>query len=272
MSAQSLSPDDFDRLAAEHVLGLLGADEDSFAETLLASDPLFRAAVDSWRQRFAELDTTALPLEAPDALLQRITATLDTVPAAPQSAAEQSISQPDIIVGTRTPAVPPPPAALLPPIPHPAGAFAALWRSLGFWRSAGFAGAAATVLLALGVTIGPLGKGPAPTFVAVLMSPQGEPAAVVNAFANGTAELIPLRTIAVPEGRTLEVWTLWDPARGPVSLGLSGEARTIRLDLKNLPRTAPDQLFEITLEPKGGSPIGRPTGPVLMKGTTSVAL
>ncbi|MEP9375822.1 anti-sigma factor [Aquabacter sp. CN5-332] len=269
MSAQDLTPEDFDRLAAEHVLGLLDADEEVRAAALVKDDPAFRAAVEDWRARFAELDATALPLEAPDALLARISATLDATPAAaPEAEVERArLRSVETPAGTAAR-----PATLPPLVPSPAGAFSALWRNLGFWRFASFAGAAATVLLALGVIIGPLGRGPAPAFVAVLMSPQGEPAAVVNAFADGTAELIPLRTIPVPEGRTLEVWTLWDPARGPVSIGLTGEARTIRLNLRDLPRTAPNQLFEITLEPQGGSPVGRPTGPVLMKGTTSVAL
>jgi anti-sigma-K factor RskA len=31
-------------------------------------------------------------------------------------------------------------------------------------------------------------------------------------------------------------------------------------------------LFEITLEPVGGSPTGRPTGPILMKGNAVTAL
>ena len=60
--------------------------------------------------------------------------------------------------------------------------------------------------------------------------------------------------------------------RGPVSVGLMDQARTLQLSLKDLPPPGPDQLFEITLEPAGGSPTGRPTGPVLMKGTASSAL
>ena len=43
-------------------------------------------------------------------------------------------------------------------------------------------------------------------------------------------------------------------------------------EYEDLPRTRPDQLFEITLEPRGGSPIGRPTGPILMKGNAQRAL
>ena len=75
----------------------------------------------------------------------------------------------------------------------------------------------------------------------------------------------------MPEGRALEIWTLWDRQRGPVSVGLMDRPRSIRLKLDNLPKNA-GQLFEITLEPKTGSPTGRPTGPILMKGLTTTAL
>ena len=50
------------------------------------------------------------------------------------------------------------------------------------------------------------------------------------------------------------------------------QARTLQLSLKDLPAPRPDQLFEITLEPATGSPTGRPTGPVLFKGNTALAL
>ena len=51
-----------------------------------------------------------------------------------------------------------------------------------------------------------------------------------------------------------------------MSLGLIEPGRTINIPLYHLPPLEPDQLFEITLEPYGGSPIGRPTGPVLYIG------
>ena len=89
----------------------------------------------------------------------------------------------------------------------------------------------------------------------------------------GTARLIPLRDVAVPADRALQVWTLQDRAQGPVSVGLIEAARQSRLDLAPVPRpTQPDQLFEITLEPRAGSPTGRPTGPVLFKGLASHTL
>ena len=112
-----------------------------------------------------------------------------------------------------------------------------------------------------------------PIYVAVLVSdPSKEPGAVVNAFADGRVEMIPLTEINVPEGRALEIWTLWDRQVGPRSVGLLQRARATQLNLDNLPRTGENQLFEITLEPATGSPTGRPTGPVLFKGTTSRAL
>jgi anti-sigma-K factor RskA len=112
-----------------------------------------------------------------------------------------------------------------------------------------------------------------PVYVAVLVNDATKEAgAIVNAFSNGRVELIPLRPIEVPAGRTLQVWTLWDRAVGPKSIGLTGQSRTLQLNLESLPETVQNQLFEITLEPEGGSPIGRPTGPILFKGNAARAL
>ena len=61
-----------DRLAAEHVLGLLDGDEQSLAERLLGTDGAFREAVERWRAHFAEFDDTAVPLATPPALWDRI--------------------------------------------------------------------------------------------------------------------------------------------------------------------------------------------------------
>jgi len=98
------------------------------------------------------------------------------------------------------------------------------------------------------------------------------PGAIVEIDESGEAWLLPLQEIEVPEGRALQVWTLQDRATGPVSIGLIADARRLRLNIGKLPPTGPDQLFEITLEPETGSPTGRPTGPILFKGTTARAL
>lgn len=133
-------------------------------------------------------------------------------------------------------------------------------------------GALATLVLAIAAGLLWQQRATTPVFVAILVTDANRPAAVVNAFADGRAELVPLDAIAVPPDRALEIWTLWDRARGPVSVGLIDAARSVQLRVEDLPRTRPDQLFEITLEPRGGSPIGRPTGPILMKGNAQRAL
>jgi len=249
-----MTRNEIDRLAGEYVLGLLDGEDAAAAERLLGRDPAFEAAVAHWRARFSEFDDAAPTLPASDALWQRIEAGVE---------ADERAAEP---VQWLAPAAPLLPSRRL--------AFAALWRSLPFWRASGLAGAAAAVALAVALGRSP-GPPPvrAPAFVAVLMTDDNRPAAVVNAFADGVAELIPLQGVTVPQGRSLEVWTF---ARGtnapPVSIGVLSQARTIRLRLEDLPRLRADQLFAISLEPPGGSPTGQPTGPVLMKGAASTAL
>lgn len=242
-----MNDEDLDRLAAEHVLGLLDGEDCARADRLLATDAGFVQAVTRWRERFSEFDDTARPLPPEESLWRRIEADI----ARPAAAAEA------------TPVL----------VPDPLSAFRALWRNLAFWRVAGLASAAAALLLAIGLAVVVSRDARKPVLVAVLVGEgSSRPAAVVNAFADGRAELIPLEAIDVPPDKALEIWTLWDRAVGPRSLGLLDRARSVRLNLENLPKPAPNQLFEITLEPKTGSPTGRPTGPILMKGTTSTAL
>ena len=39
--------------------------------------------------------------------------------------------------------------------------------------------------------------------------------------------------------------------------------QTLQIPLDKLPPLEPNQLFELTLEGRGGSPTGKPTGPML---------
>jgi anti-sigma-K factor RskA len=240
--------DDHDRLAAEHVLGTLEGDEARRAERLLESDRGFAAAVARWQDRLADLDRTAAPVPAPERLWQRIEADL-----APRRAPAPASPPPEIV-------------------PDPRSVFTALWRSLRFWRLASLAGAAAAVVLAVGLAVLSGQRARTPVLVAVLLTEANRPAALVNTYADGRTVLVPLEGLTVPPGKALEVWTQVDPARGPVSVGLLDRAYTMRLRLDQLPRPGPNQFFAISLEPATGSPTGQPTGPVLMKGTTSVAL
>ncbi|POR56752.1 anti-sigma factor [Bosea psychrotolerans] len=249
----NLTPNERTAQAGEYVLGLIeGADRTAF-EQQLESDPELAASVESWRRHFAGIDATATPLAPSPTLWSRIEAELATLAqnAAPARAATTTI--------------------LRKTAPYAGSRLSAWWNSLFVWRGAAFAGALAAIPLAIGLD-GALDRARRqPVMVAVLLTEASVAAAVVNTFADGRVEMVPLQAIHVPEGKALEIWTLWDRAVGPRSVGLIERARTTKLRLDQLP-LGKDQLFEITLEPATGSPTGRPTGPIVAKGTTAQAL
>lgn len=236
----SLSRED-QALAGEFVLGLADPAERRRLERRIERDPEFAAAVQAWQRHFSGLDATATPVTPSPDLWTRIEASR-------QAQGRPRLAEP------------------------PRSRWADLWNSLALWRPAGLAGALASLVLGVALLLR-LAAGPeTPQLVAVLAAPDGRAAAVVNAYANGTVQLIPLDLIPVPEGRILEVWTLQTREQGPVSLARMDRARTIKLDLKGLSPAQVGHLFEITLEPQGGSPTGKPTGPVLMKGLAATRL
>lgn len=219
-------------LAGEYVLGVLdGAERDAF-ERRISREPAVRAHVAYWQERFAELDTSVRPADVPAALWQRI---------------ETSLGGPQ-------------------PAHDAAPSFAErLWLSLGFWRGASFAGTAASLMLAVALGLMTGRATPQPQIVAVMLTPDGRPGAIAEVFHDGRINVVPIHDFEVPKGKTLQVWTLFDKEKGPISIGLIERTRQALFHRADLP-AGQQQLYEITLEPEGGSPTGRPTGPVLVKG------
>lgn len=216
-------------LAGEYVLGLLDGRERVEFEDRLAHDKEMRAHVAQWRHRFDELDAATATLAPSPQLWPAIERAI--VAKTPAASARTSFD---------------------------------VWRSLQFWRGAALAAVMGCLLLAIGLVIG--NQRPQPVVIAVLESQDSTPGAIVEAYADGSIRLVPLTDIPVPEGRALQVWTLWDRATGPVPLGLLDRARNAVLTVSGQPVPRPQQLYEITLEPAAGSPTGRPTGPILYKG------
>jgi len=66
--------------------------------------------------------------------------------------------------------------------------------------------------------------------------------------------------------QVMQVWTKPEEDGPPVSLGLLSTGRSSTLTIDGLPTPRPQQLYEITFEPAGGSPTQLPTGPILGKG------
>lgn len=236
-------PHDDETLAGEYVLGLVEGRDRHTVERRLETDRGFADAVERWRLRLQPIDLGAQPLQPSPELWLRIEAAL--------AAQEQRPVMPRGL-----------------PLRERVRGW---WDSLPVWRGAAFAGALACLVLAVGLIAALDRAGRQPTMVAVLLTNTNVAAAVVHTFADGRVELLPLQSIAVPEGRALEIWTLWDRQVGPRSVGLIDRARSTPLRLDNLP-LGTDQLFEITLEPATGSPTGRPTGPIIALGRTAQRL
>lgn len=84
--------------------------------------------------------------------------------------------------------------------------------------------------------------------------------------------VVPASPAALPQGRAPELWLI--PAgQQPISVGVIDPARptTIALDPAMLARLGPTAALAVTAEPLGGSPSGRPTGPVIAKGAITGA-
>ncbi len=155
-------------------------------------------------------------------------------------------------------------AALDPP---PKPATTPWWRSLTDpWRIGALGATAVAAGLAAFLVFRPA---PAPMLMTVLLTDRDQPAWLVQADRE-EIRLASLNTRPPPPGRVLELWALPQGATAPTSLGLIPADGRISVRPATI-RPSPGMLIEITLEPPGGSPIGRPTGPIQFIGRLSPA-
>lgn len=232
--------EDIDRLVCDFALGLASPEEAVWIEQRIAEDDGIRAELLLVQERLRELDYAATPEPVPDLLWSGIA---------------QRLREPTVVALEDHRTAAPDPRA----------------RETGYWRGFVTAALAASLLFAAATgAFFTLRQPPEPIVIAVLLDSEANPGAIVEALGTDRVRIVPLVDIPVPAGRALEVWTLQDPAAGPVSLGLLQEASEATLAGFDLPRPDAEQLYEITLEPVTGSPIGRPTGPVLFKGFAKI--
>jgi anti-sigma-K factor RskA len=227
MSPEDPAPDA--TLAAEYVLGTLGPEEAEAARLRLETDAAFAAEVAFWERRLMPLALLA-PAVAP--------------PAARWARIEDSTGG----LGRRGG-----PAAVV--VPR-----AANENRLAWWRASTFAGLAVAAGLAAFIALRP----PGPRPILAVLTPYGTPTPVLVAVAgpNGAITLRPTGAISVPADRDLELWALSAGAKAPAPLGvIPPSGKTVP------PGVAEGTVLLVSLEPKGGSPTGKPTGPVLYGGT-----
>ena len=234
------------QIAADYVLGTLSAASRRAVEERLPTDTALHQAVHSWQEQLLPLTALAPPVEPTAQLWQRIQASVQSVQQTPVA----------------TPAPRPAPA------PSVSSVWQRWWGSVPLWRTlAGGGFAAAAVMAAVLVTR--LGAPSGPQYLVVLVAPQDKaPGWVVqasNPHGSQQLSLIPLGAAGgavVPVEKTLQFWTKGADWTGPVSLGLVTPGQTLKIPLDKLPPLQPNQLFELTLEPSGGSPTNKPTGPI----------
>lgn len=273
--------DDKDVLAAEFALGTLDADDRANVNMQIALDPAFAATVASWERRLGELNDLVEPVEPPEDTWEKVKVRVAGVePSAqmwlpgmndmPAAAAPSSAA-------AEVPANPP-----MPDLRPPSAEVIVLSRRVRKWRGVtAVMGTLAAALAALVVTreIRP-DLLPAPLrpreivkevaaprmaeFVAVFQKDDASPAFLLTVDLD--KRVLSVRKVGAEQqaGKSYELWILPASATVPRSLGLVGDQEfTVRRALAEYDApTLNNATFGISLEPAGGSPTGRPTGPV----------
>jgi anti-sigma-K factor RskA len=229
-------PAERDALAGEYVLGTLDARRAAEVAASIERDPALAAAVAAWEARLAPLTVLAVPEAPPPALWSRIESTLGR-------------------------------GAVPVPVRPRLGVGLAIWRGWALGASAVAAG------LALFLVARPPAPEPAPRLMTVLLTDRDAPAWLVEAEGNALRLAAVGAQPATPDERVRQLWALPQGATAPTSLGLlPREAGRFTVQPQALGITPhPGMLVEITLEPPGGSPTGRPTGPILFIGRLTAA-
>lgn len=222
--------------AAEYVVGTLSPVERDEVEQALPRDAALQQDVYFWQDKLLAMTRMLAPVEPSPAVWSRIELSLNQAKA-----------------GRSAPAQP-------------------WWEGLAFWRFGAAFASVLAVVLALQLTGTVEAPVPGTRYLAVLQSPDKQDAGwIVEAAVGGKLRLIPLGTTTVAPQKALQFWTKTKDASAPTSLGLVPPDRVTEIDVASLPALEREQLFELTLEPETGSPIGRPTGPILYLGRTVVA-
>lgn len=227
-----LRPELMDRLAAEYVLGTLNGSARRRFERLMREHSMVRTQVSRWQKHLDPLAFSLPPVKPPERVWRNISARLGIVqPLAPEKRG--------------------------------------WWHSLNFWRyTSGFALAAVLLLSFTIVTEKPLQDQPSTAaLVAVLNNSQTEPVLLAHFdVQHQQLHLSSVGSFQAPSDRDYELWTLADGK--PRSLGVLSRTteRFVALDAQHMRQLQGSQMLAVSLEPRGGSPTGSPTGPVLLTG------
>ncbi len=227
-------PELADRLAADYVVGTMRHGARRRFEALLPAHPQLREASLAWRDRLMPLTAAMAPVQPSGDVWRRIS---------------------DRIGGTRGDAV---------------SIAGRSWQRLAIWR--GIAAFTSVAAFGLAVLLANPGAQPPPIVVVLAATSAAgvaQQASLVASISGDRATLVtrPIVPVSIQADRSLELWAV-PTAGAPRSLGvLAGGSGTVALRAKVL---AGADTLAVTLEPAGGSPTGKPTGPVVYAGKFSL--
>lgn len=238
MSAVPPIPEEDELLAAELAFGLLDMPERADAERRLAGDPDFAAAHRRWQDRAVGLFVEA-DVAPPEGMWAAIVARLP---------ANDGVGRTDGRLRN--------------------------WQ----WASAAAAvlaiASTTALLLRPATTAAPVSSAAPPvvrrTLIAIVASPE-RPASVAIGYDPDSRRLTVLPSRVSADGHATELWVI--PGDGtPRSLGVvaaGGPSERIA-PARVAGLIAPGATLAVSVEPAGGSPTGKPTGPVILTGAVRV--
>jgi anti-sigma-K factor RskA len=221
-----------ERLAAEYALGTLRGRARSRLRRWMDDDAALARAVGEWEARLMPLAETLPPVRVPGRVWREVESRLG------------------------------------------AGARNGFWDRVAFWRPVGILATGAMAALLAAIVLVPAVK-PAPevdtvpeAYIAVLSDAKTQRPVLIATAARQDARLSvkALDPAILVSGGSLELWAV--PRQGaPRSLGLLETAHATLKLVANADRTLGEiPLLAVSLEPRGGSRTGAPTGPVLYSG------
>jgi len=223
---------DDDTLAAEYVLGVLDLKDRQEVERRLQSEQDFASLVQGWENRFADLNDDIDAVEPPDHVKQAIGNQLF-------SSTENSIDPPNSF----------------------------FWQTMGFWKGLSFIAVLLAVLFGYLAFNKPGPQEDGVSYIASLSSKDNDHS-YVTLFNEQTGEFI-VRHISgtPPADKDLELWLIVEGEK-PVSIGLVGyeDNKKPTIPQQYIQEFGKGILLAITVEPKGGSPEGVATGPIVAAG------
>ena len=241
-------PDEHELIAAEYALGSLPPEERAEVSARRLSDPKLDRAILAWETQLAPLIETIAPIEPPGGLLQRI--------------------EHGLFEGTALPVVDVALQGYTADVIHLSGRVRT-WQRV----AAGAFGLAAAIALVFGLretgVLKPLQPAVPTDFVAMLQKDATSPAFVVSVNIATREMTIRPVTAERANGKSYELWLVNKEFAAPRSLGVLGDDRSHATETslaKYSSEVVKDSVLAVTLEPKGGSPTGNATGPILFTG------